>query len=32
MKIVHIAPPWITIPPQNYGGTEIVASMTITYD
>lgn len=24
MKIAHIAPPWITIPPQNYGGTEIV--------
>jgi glycosyltransferase involved in cell wall biosynthesis len=24
MKIVHIAPPWIAIPPRNYGGTEIV--------
>ena len=24
MKIAHIAPPWIAIPPQNYGGTEIV--------
>lgn len=24
MKIAHIAPPWICIPPQNYGGTEIV--------
>jgi glycosyltransferase involved in cell wall biosynthesis len=24
MKIVHIAPPWIPIPPKNYGGTEIV--------
>src|SRR5438105_8546025 len=24
MKIVHIAPPWIAIPPKNYGGTEIV--------
>ncbi len=24
MKIAHIAPPWITIPPKNYGGTEIV--------
>jgi glycosyltransferase involved in cell wall biosynthesis len=24
MKIAHIAPPWITIPPQNYGGTENV--------
>lgn len=22
MKIAHIAPPWITIPPKNYGGTE----------
>ena len=24
MKIVHIAPPWIRIPPKNYGGTEAV--------
>jgi glycosyltransferase involved in cell wall biosynthesis len=24
MKIAHIAPPWISIPPANYGGTEIV--------
>jgi glycosyltransferase involved in cell wall biosynthesis len=24
MKIVHIAPPWLPIPPKNYGGTEIV--------
>ncbi|HTK11731.1 MAG TPA: glycosyltransferase, partial [Ktedonobacteraceae bacterium] len=24
MKIVHIAPPWLALPPQNYGGTEIV--------
>ena len=24
MKIAHIAPPWIAIPPKNYGGTEIV--------
>jgi len=24
MKIAHIAPPWISIPPSNYGGTEIV--------
>ncbi len=24
MKIAHIAPPWLTIPPKNYGGTEIV--------
>lgn len=24
MKIAHIAPPWIAIPPRNYGGTEIV--------
>jgi glycosyltransferase involved in cell wall biosynthesis len=22
MKIAHIAPPWIAIPPKNYGGTE----------
>src|ERR1700748_441580 len=24
MKIVHIAPPWMAIPPKNYGGTENV--------
>ena len=24
MKIAQIAPPWITIPPKNYGGTESV--------
>jgi glycosyltransferase involved in cell wall biosynthesis len=24
MKIAHIAPPWIAIPPKDYGGTEIV--------
>lgn len=24
MKIAHIAPPWLTLPPKNYGGTEIV--------
>ena len=24
MKIAHIAPPWLTIPPKNYGGTESV--------
>ncbi len=24
MRIAHIAPPWIPIPPKNYGGTEIV--------
>jgi glycosyltransferase involved in cell wall biosynthesis len=24
MKIAHIAPPWIAIPPENYGGTEVV--------
>ncbi|MDQ6661602.1 MAG: glycosyltransferase family 4 protein [Chloroflexota bacterium] len=24
MKIAHIAPPWIRIPPKNYGGTELV--------
>src|SRR5690349_20051215 len=22
MKIAHIAPPWIAIPPKNYGGTD----------
>src|SRR5947209_5484102 len=22
MKIAHIAPPWLAIPPKNYGGTE----------
>lgn len=26
MKIAHVAPPWIAIPPENYGGTEIVIS------
>ena len=26
MKIAHIAPPWISIPPTNYGGTELVIS------
>lgn len=24
MKIAHIAPPWLSIPPKNYGGTEVV--------
>ena len=24
MKIAHVAPPWIPIPPKHYGGTEIV--------
>lgn len=24
MKIAHIAPPWLAIPPKNYGGTELV--------
>ncbi len=24
MKVAHIAPPWISIPPKNYGGTETV--------
>ena len=24
MKIAHIAPPWFSVPPKNYGGTEIV--------
>jgi len=26
MRIAQIAPPWITIPPKNYGGTESVIS------
>ena len=26
MKIAQIAPPWITLPPKNYGGTESVIS------
>ena len=26
MKIAQIAPPWISIPPKNYGGTESVLS------
>ena len=26
MKIAQIAPPWIAIPPKNYGGTESVLS------
>lgn len=26
MRIAQIAPPWITIPPKNYGGTESVLS------
>jgi glycosyltransferase involved in cell wall biosynthesis len=24
MKIAHIAPPWFSVPPMNYGGTELV--------
>jgi glycosyltransferase involved in cell wall biosynthesis len=24
MKIAHIAPPWFSVPPKNYGGTEVV--------
>ena len=24
MKIAHIAPPWLPIPPKTYGGTERV--------
>src|SRR5205823_13591435 len=24
MKIAHIAPPWLAIPPKNYGGTESI--------
>jgi glycosyltransferase involved in cell wall biosynthesis len=26
MKIAHIAPPWISVPPRTYGGTEAVIS------
>jgi hypothetical protein len=26
MRIAQIAPPWIPIPPKNYGGTESVLS------
>ncbi len=26
MRIAHIAPPWLAIPPKNYGGTENVIS------
>jgi glycosyltransferase involved in cell wall biosynthesis len=26
MKIAHIAPPWISVPPKNYGGTEAIIS------
>ena len=26
MKIAHIAPPWLAIPPKNYGGTESMLS------
>ncbi len=26
MRIAHIAPPWIPVPPKNYGGTENVIS------
>jgi len=29
MKIAHIAPPWIPIPPKNYGGTESVLASLI---
>jgi len=24
MKIAHVAPPWFSVPPKNYGGTEAV--------
>jgi glycosyltransferase involved in cell wall biosynthesis len=26
VKIAHIAPPWISVPPKNYGGTETIIS------
>lgn len=29
MRIAHIAPPWISIPPRNYGGTENVIATLI---
>ena len=29
MRIAHIAPPWISIPPKNYGGTENVIATLI---
>ena len=27
MRIAQIAPPWLTVPPARYGGTERVVSM-----
>src|SRR2546421_12252554 len=29
MRIAQIAPPWIPIPPKNYGGTESVLSILV---
>ncbi len=29
MRIAQIAPPWIPIPPKNYGGTESILSTLI---
>jgi glycosyltransferase involved in cell wall biosynthesis len=29
MKIAQIAPPWISIPPQNYGGTETIIAFLV---
>ena len=29
MKIAQIAPPWISIPPQNYGGTETIVAFIV---
>lgn len=29
MKIAQIAPPWISIPPQNYGGTETIIAFIV---
>ena len=29
MRIAHIAPPWIPVPPRNYGGTEAVIAYLI---
>ena len=26
LKIAQIAPPWISVPPKKYGGTELVIS------
>ena len=29
MKIAQIAPPWISIPPKNYGGTETIIAFIV---